>query len=157
MSTDDLARDVWQLLLQVTIEQHRERYQRVANDSDVSLPQAQAILELDPDRSVSMSVLAECLHNDPSNITGLVDRLESKGLVERQAHPTDRRVKAIALTPSGRTVRARLRELIDRAPSTFDRLGGDELAQLRDLLIRLAGDADAPRILGTESDTRLPV
>src|SRR5258706_8567847 len=149
MSTDDLARDVWQLLLQVTIEQHRERYQRVANDSDVSLPQAQAILELDPDRSVSMSVLAECLHNDPSNITGLVDRLESKGLVERQAHPTDRRVKAIALTPSGRTVRARLRELIDPAPSTFDRLGGDELAQLRDLLIRLAGDADAPRILGT--------
>jgi DNA-binding MarR family transcriptional regulator len=146
MSTDDLARDVWQLLLQVTIEQHRERYERLANESDVSLPQAQAILELDPDRSVSMSVLAECLHNDPSNITGLVDRLEAKGLVERQAHPTDRRVKALVLTPSGRTVRARLRQLLDQPPPDFDRLDSAELARLRELLARLAGD-DAPRML----------
>lgn len=146
MTTDDLARDVWQLLLQVTIEQHRERYERLASESDVSLPQAQAILELDPDRSVSMSVLAECLHNDPSNITGLVDRLEAKGLVERQAHPTDRRVKALVLTTSGRTVRARLRQLIDQPPSDLDRLDAAELSRLRELLARLAGD-DAPRLL----------
>src|SRR5258706_2480718 len=86
-SRDDIARDVWQLLLEVTIEQHRERYERVTDAADVSMSQAQAILELDPDQAVPMSVLAQCLHNDPSNITGIVDRLEAEGLVERRGPP----------------------------------------------------------------------
>ena len=81
-----------------------------------------------------------------SSRPGLVDRLEAKGLVERQAHPTDRRVKALVLTPSGRTVRARLRQMLDQPPSDFDRLDAAELSRLRELLARLAGD-DAPRTL----------
>ena len=77
------------------------------------MPQAQALLELDPERTVPMSVLAQCLHNDPSNITGIVDRLEAKGLVERRPRATDRRIKALALTEEGHRVRQRLRAIAD--------------------------------------------
>lgn len=38
---------------------------------------------------------------EASNLTGLVDRLEARGLVERQPHPDDRRVKCVGLTAAG--------------------------------------------------------
>ena len=84
-----LAREVWRLLLQVVMADHRRRFERVAQMTDLSMPQSYALLELDPDRGpLSMRTLAACLHNDPSNITGLVDRLEAKGLAERHwIHP----------------------------------------------------------------------
>ena len=40
-----------------------------------------------------MSALAHALHCDNSNVTGIVDRLEAAGLVERRAAEHDRRVK----------------------------------------------------------------
>jgi DNA-binding MarR family transcriptional regulator len=46
-----------------------------------------------------MVSLARSLHCHDSNVTGLVDRLEQRGLIERQSNPNDRRVKLIALTP----------------------------------------------------------
>jgi DNA-binding MarR family transcriptional regulator len=99
-------------------------------------------LALDPERAVPMNALAECLHNDPSNITGLVDRLERKGLVERMAHPTDRRVKTLALIDDGRAVRGRLRELIDEAPTNLLHLSTKELTVLRDLLASVAATTE---------------
>jgi DNA-binding MarR family transcriptional regulator len=137
--TAELSREVWKLLVQVTIDQHRERYESVTAALGLSMPQAQAMLELDPDRPVPMNVLAQCLHNDPSNITGLVDRLEGKGLVERRPHPSDRRVKALVLTDEGRDVRGHLRDMIDEAPPAISQLTHSELRRLRDLLSRLVG------------------
>jgi Mn-dependent DtxR family transcriptional regulator len=48
-----------------------------------------------------MVSLARSLHCHDSNVTGLVDRLEQRGLIERQSNPNDRRVKLIALTKAG--------------------------------------------------------
>jgi DNA-binding MarR family transcriptional regulator len=48
-----------------------------------------------------MSEVARALHCDTSNATGLVDRLEQRGLIERRPSPTDRRVRAVALTEAG--------------------------------------------------------
>ena len=42
-----------------------------------------------------MRHLASLLKCDPSNVTFLVDRLEERGLVERQTDPADRRVKLV--------------------------------------------------------------
>ena len=55
-----------------------------------------------------MSRLADTLSCDASNVTGLVDRLESRGLVRRQPSARDRRVKVLHLTPTGARVRAQL-------------------------------------------------
>ena len=45
-----------------------------------------------------MGVLAEILQCDASNITGVVDGLESRGLVERRVSTKDRRIKHLTLT-----------------------------------------------------------
>ena len=54
------------------------------------------------DEPMSMSALAERLGIDASYVTTIADQLEERGLIERRPHPTDRRIKSLALTPEGR-------------------------------------------------------
>lgn len=49
----------------------------------------------------TQKVLADELRVSPRNITGLVDGLESSGLVARSPHPTDRRATLVAFTDAG--------------------------------------------------------
>jgi DNA-binding MarR family transcriptional regulator len=51
-----------------------------------------------------MRRLAEQMNCEASNLTGLVDRLEIRGLVERRPDPADRRVRLLALTHEGEAV-----------------------------------------------------
>src|SRR5215211_416267 len=60
------------------------------------------------DRPRTMSEVASALECDNSNVTGIVDSLEEKGLAQRRASEQDRRVKLIDLTKEGRRVHARL-------------------------------------------------
>lgn len=53
-----------------------------------------------------MNKIGEELWCDVSNITGVVDRLEKQGLVRRTAHPDDRRISLITITPKGKEVLA---------------------------------------------------
>jgi DNA-binding MarR family transcriptional regulator len=45
--------------------------------------------------------LASTIGFDTSTIGGVIDRLERRGLIERQASPTDRRVRLLHVTPAG--------------------------------------------------------
>ena len=63
-----------------------------------------------------MRELAERLKSDPSNVTGLIDRLEARGLVERRPDPNDRRIKGLALTAAGARLRERLFARLYSAP-----------------------------------------
>ena len=74
---------------------------------------------------------------DNSNVTGLVDRLEARGLVARQASPEDRRIKRIVLTVAGVRVRDQLLDRVGHPPAGFERLSAAEHRQLRDLLRRV--------------------
>ena len=73
---------------------------------DLHPGQAIALRLLDEPRS--MGEMAEAMHCDNSNITGIVDRLEEREIVERRAAEHDRRVKLIALTPAGKRLREEL-------------------------------------------------
>ena len=57
-----------------------------------------------------MRKLAQKLKCEPSNVTGIVDRLEARGLVERRPDPADRRVKLAAATDEGRRMAEGLRD-----------------------------------------------
>jgi DNA-binding MarR family transcriptional regulator len=81
---------------------------------------------------MSMGTAAEALRCDASNLTGIVDRLEKRGLVERRTLATDRRVKELVLTDAGHEVLGRLEELVTAAPGLSD-LSSDE----REALLRL--------------------
>ena len=72
--------------------------------------QATALRELTG--PMTMRELAERMSCEPSNATFVVDKLENQGLIERRAHPTDRRAKHLVLTTEGTALRERLLELL---------------------------------------------
>jgi DNA-binding MarR family transcriptional regulator len=81
-----------------------------------------------------MGELAQRLVCDNSNVTGIVDRLESRGLIERQPSPGDRRVRLLVLTKEGEQVRKlALARFVEPAPG-IAALTADEQRTLRDLL-----------------------
>jgi len=76
---------------------------------------------------VSMRAFAEELACDPSNVTGLVDRVERLGLAERVPDPGDRRVRLLMLTPKGRQLRDTLnREVARELSSELDVLSAPD-------------------------------
>src|SRR4051794_36576196 len=112
-----LADRVWALLLQVSFDRAHRAFGATAAELDLAPAQAMALQELESERPLSMNELAKRLRCHPSNITGLVDRLEARGLVERRPDPRDRRVKGLALTPTGQRVRAKLAQQLYTAPA----------------------------------------
>jgi DNA-binding MarR family transcriptional regulator len=95
--------------------------------------------QLDPTLApLSRRELADRLHCDPSNVTFLVNRLQQRRLVRRAPAASDRRVKAIALTPAGAKVRNRLIATIAESPM-FNELTSTQQQQLADLLQRCVG------------------
>lgn len=87
-----------------------------------------------------MRQIAQRLKCEPSNVTGIVDRLEAQGLAERRADPGDRRVKLAAATDHGQETATQLRSSLDFAREPLGALSEQERRTLRDLLQRMLGD-----------------
>jgi len=98
--------------------------------------QAHALRMLDPGEAMPMSALAERLFCDASNVTGLVDRLEARGLVERRTAEGDRRVKALTLTREGVELRDRVLAVMSEPPEAITALPLADQRALRDILAR---------------------
>src|SRR5215475_6189289 len=99
------ACEAWQLLLKFFFTQ-RADLPAMASEFELSPAQCHVLHLIEPDRPVPMGRIAEALACDASNVTGLIDRLESRGFVRRQPSPEDRRVKVLELTPAGTRLRA---------------------------------------------------
>jgi DNA-binding MarR family transcriptional regulator len=117
----------------------RQRFTDRAADFDLSFAQAMALRELG--RPLPMGELAQRLCCDASNVTGIVDHLEARGLVERRVAPGDRRVKHLVLTEAGRTLRQDHRDAVTLGLPLLDELTSDERSQLADFLRRGVGAA----------------
>jgi DNA-binding MarR family transcriptional regulator len=107
---------------------------------DLTPVQAHALRRLDPEEPLAMNALADALYCHASNVTGIVDRLESRGLVERTPGAEDRRVKTLVLTPEGAGVRARVIELLSDPPAVLAALPTADQRTLRDILRRALVD-----------------
>ena len=70
----------------------------------VSMAQLHVMYLLERHGEMPMSRLAEMIDVSVSNATGLIDRVEERGFVERIRVPTDRRMVMVRLTPAGRQV-----------------------------------------------------
>lgn len=115
------------------------RLHEIAEEAGVTPGVAKATLSLSSDEPAPMRALAVGLHCDNSYVTAVVDGLEAAGLAVRQAHPTDRRVKVVALTEEGRRLTARVRALVETPPAAFSALSAQETLLLRDLMRKLDG------------------
>jgi DNA-binding MarR family transcriptional regulator len=98
--------------------------------------QAHALRLLDPEQPLPMSALAERLFCDASNVTGIADRLEARGLVRRETAAGDRRVKALTITPAGVRLRRQVMELMSEPPAAIAALPEADQRALRDILAR---------------------
>jgi DNA-binding MarR family transcriptional regulator len=87
----------------------------------------------------SASQLGARLVLDSATMTGLIDRLERSGLVERRSHRSDRRVNCVALTPAGRALEAPLdREMEAMNDAFLGEFGAAELERFRAMLGAIA-------------------
>jgi DNA-binding MarR family transcriptional regulator len=110
------------------------------SELDLTEALATALWRLDPDGAPpSMRALAATLGCDPSTVTFLVDRLEQRGLIQRQVATTDRRLKVIMLTSRGTRARARLVQALT-ASSPLASLSAAEQQQLYQLLVKAGAD-----------------
>ena len=107
------------------------------------------LMQIEEGEGRPMGTLAQGLHCDASTMTWLVDRLEEKGLVERRMLPSDRRVKAVALTPAGVKMKAELTAHFYEPPSELLELDRAALEELRGTLRKIrAAVADRGRAEG---------
>ncbi|MFI8828749.1 MarR family winged helix-turn-helix transcriptional regulator [Streptomyces sp. NPDC053431] len=85
----------------------------------------------------AMRTLADVMTCDASNMTGIIDRLEKRGLVRREASPSDRRVKNVILTPEGERVTDAIRSKMHTTQEGLDRLSAEDRSSLYALLERV--------------------
>jgi DNA-binding MarR family transcriptional regulator len=126
----------WELLTRLLLER-RVQLPALAAEFELSPVQCHVLHLLEPGHPVPMGRLAETLACDASNVTGLVDRLESRGLLARQPSPADRRVKVLVLTPAGARVRTQLQKRLAAPPDPFRRLSPADQRALVRILERL--------------------
>ncbi len=115
-------------------ERSRADFARVVAELDLTPLQARALLWLE--QPSAMRALADHLRCDASNVTGLADRLESRGLVER-VPGQDRRVKLLRLTERGLALRADVARRVASGSTVSARLSRDERARLGAILDKL--------------------
>jgi DNA-binding MarR family transcriptional regulator len=109
----------------------------IAERNDLSLVQLHAIglLMHGPVPMVQLSTLLSC---DASYVTGIVDRLEQQGLVDRQENPHDRRVKLIVLTKKGIQLRDKVQVSMNELQAKlFSSLTNQEQDDFNRLLIKI--------------------
>jgi len=145
--TEPDACRAWQLLMRFFFVQ-RGHLPAWGAPFGLSPIQCHVLHLIEPGEAMPMSRLADALSCDASNVTGLVDRLESRGLVQRRPAAADRRVKVLDLTPTGLRLRAELLRRMTGRPLPLSRLPPGEQRALVRILERLVAE---PLIAATES------
>lgn len=129
-------------LNQISQAMFRERM--AAEGVELTPVQYAALATLDERPGLDQASLAAIIAYDKVTIGGVIDRLAAKGLVDRRPSPTDRRAKALSLTPEGAALFARVRLVVwALQDDILAGLTGDERSCFLDLLARLTVAAEA--------------
>src|SRR5438093_10109635 len=131
-----LAADVWRLMAECSMAQFG-RATEMLQPLGLTPGHVKLMMKLEEGEGRAMGSLAQSFHCDASTMTWLVDRLEDRGLVERRSLPSDRRVKAVALTPLGAKTKAQLMERLYEPPEALLAVDRLALEQLREALSRI--------------------
>ena len=153
MHQDDPSVEAWHDIVAAYRAVHALLNQQLAKSS-LTFPQYRVIRALGKFGAMPMNKLGEHMLVTPGNITGLVDRLERRGYIERVGAGTDRRIVTIKLTRKGedsyQRTRIQHRRLVDRV---MRGLSKEEQLSLAGLLQRIKEAALEERSgSGNESD-----
>ena len=137
-----VAAEAWRAIFDFIVATAPERG-RAIGESGLTPNDARALQSLSQKSGRTMGSLADEWKCDASTATWIVDRLEAKGLAERRAHPTDRRVKLVGLTPRGMRIKVSQTAHAYVPPRALLQLDIADLVALRNAVvkIRIAGQA----------------
>ncbi|HVV17793.1 MAG TPA: MarR family transcriptional regulator [Pseudonocardiaceae bacterium] len=139
---DDLLTRIEQVEERLVIMTMRQQSSSLL-DLNLTVQQCQVLIVLWIEGPVPAHVIAEVLHVGANAVTGIVDRLVGRGLVERHESTQDRRVRLVDLSAEGRRLvddltaahRAQRRVLLER-------LSTETLRQFADILTEMAGGTE---------------
>lgn len=137
-----------------------EEFEQIAADHNLSGHLAGTLWRIRRSGPIKVSDLARTLSCDMGNLSGVLDRLEEAGLVERVASGTDRRVRLLQLTAKGRRLDAQIENLFKRSRihNQLERINPRERNALSSILSRVCAgiSASAPTSAPTPHIRRLP-
>jgi DNA-binding MarR family transcriptional regulator len=134
---ENMAARVWFRLLRLEARLGAAVSERLREIS-LSVPQCDVLTTLTEAEGVSQQTLAKRLYVTKGNISGLLDRLEAAGLVERRSTAADRRQYEIFLTPTGRTAAERAICIQHGViAATFGQLAREDLEYFDRLLVEV--------------------
>jgi len=127
--------EAWQLVYEL-FQANKPFMHALMAEFDLSPLQGWALKLLNAPQPLTMSELADALGCDASNVTSIVDRLETRGFVERRPSAMDRRVKELALTPAGAETQEQIAVRMHQPPPPIGNLSNADQVLLRDILRR---------------------
>lgn len=136
-SQEVLAAEVWRMMAEFSMGLIQRGAFAELKRMGLTPGHLKVLMSLQPGSSLPMGAIADGVGCDPSTATWLIDRLEERGLAARQMLPTDRRVKAVSLTPEGEQVKADLLARIYEPPAELLEVDRDTLTSLRRELAKL--------------------
>ena len=140
-SAHDSVDDSWATVISLCFSV-RDWWSALCQELDLTPSQGMALRSLD--RPLPMSTLAEALACDASNVTGIVDKLESRGLIARRGADHDRRVKMLCVTELGRSLRDRLVKRLVEPPAALAALPLDLKSRLTATLRKVIAELSDP-------------
>src|SRR5215210_5869407 len=130
----DPGSQAWSLMHWMMVT-NKHRLFAMAQEFDLA-PQQMIALRMLGAGPRKMSELAQSLFCDNSNVTGIVDRLEERGLLRREAAEGDRRVKLLVLTREGERIRVEITKRMAEPPPPIASMSDQDQRDLRDILKR---------------------
>jgi DNA-binding MarR family transcriptional regulator len=130
----DPGSEAWSLMHWLMVA-NKQRFFAIGQEFELAPQQAIALRMLGAGPR-KMGELARALFCDNSNVTGIVDRLEERGLVRREAAEGDRRVKLLVLTEEGERMRVEITKRMAEPPPPIAALPEKDQRRLRDILRR---------------------
>lgn len=138
MPDNQRADDVWRAMAAVVFD-NRDAWKRdVIETTGLPFSRVRVLRRL-ARRPMTAKQIAEAATMDAPATSVAVSDLEDRGLVVRQADPTNRRCKVVSLTDEGRRVVATIDGIDDPAPPVFTALSQSELVALQAILAKLIG------------------
>lgn len=81
---------------------------KLAGEHNITGPQLICLKTVAARGPISVTEIGKAMNLSPSNVVGILDRLEERGLIERQRGTTDRRLLHVTATDAGRETAARI-------------------------------------------------
>ena len=153
MDYKEIITDIRRILRSINLES-----KRIQKDFGVSIPQLLCLIHLgkQKDFQATHKELREYLNLNSSTVTGIINRLEKKGLIARLPKTGDRRTTYVALTSAGYKLLKDTPNLLqDKLAGNLRRLSSEQIAHIQQALAMLIEvmeirDVDASPLLTVE-------